>query len=339
MTAWTPRQRLAAVLAGEAADRPLVSLWRHRREDEYPGGPLADWTLGFSRKWDWDWIKVNPRATYYGEVFGNRYRVGDYETRDIPRQIEIVIDQLDDLDKICPATDSPVLAEQVKLIHDIAVGKPEKPVFQTLFSPLSTLIQLSGLSYYAGSPVFGRTGSLTLNELFTADKGRTKRALGTITATYVDYVNSLREAGADGIFYAVTGTANPQIMSEELFRELSEPYDHQLLDAADDLSVIVHTCGDHSDPARFDSWGTAISWDQYADGNPPLDGLGDATVVGGIDHRRFADPRLVAAQAEATAKLALTRPVIVAPTCSVHSTASRTDSLEALISSCRKFAA
>lgn len=333
---WTPRQRLAAVLAGEPADRPLVSLWRHCREAEYPGGPLAEWTIEFARRWDWDWIKLNPRATYYGEIWGNQYRDGDYEQRDIPRQIKIAVNRLDDLDTIETIPDSPVLTEQVQLTREVAAAIPQTPVFQTLFSPVSTLIQLAGLSYYPGKPVFGLTGQLSLRELFIGDRERTARALQAITSTYLWYLDQLRAAGADGIFYAVTATANPQIMSAELFDELSAPYDRQLMEAAGELAVIVHTCGDHSDPGRFTGWGSAVSWDQYADGNPPLDGLDKTVVVGGVDHRRFAETELVAAQTAAAAELARTRPVLVAPTCSVHSTAATDASLEALVSACRK---
>lgn len=327
---WTARERFAAVLAGEVPDRPLVTAWGHNRADEYPGGPLAAWTAETARRWDWDWIKVNPRATYYGEIWGNTYRRGDYEQRDIPRQLSVAVDTVADLDRIGVATGSDVLEEQVRLIGDVHALAPDVPVVQTLFSPLSALIQLAGLSYYPGKPVFGAGGHLTLEALFTEDPAATHRALRNITDTFVGYVESLRAAGADGIFYALTGTAHRDVASPERFAEFSAPYDHEVLEAAAGMARILHTCGPDSAPDRFVGWGMPVSWDQYEAGNPSLDDLDAAVVVGGVDHRSFTDPDAVAAQARAAAAVAERRPTLITPTCSVLSTAVTDAALAAL---------
>lgn len=328
---WTPRERFNAVLAGEIADRAPVTAWRHHRDSEHPGGPLAAWTADFAHQWEWDWIKLNPRATYYAEVWGNQYRTGDYEVRDIPRGTAVAINSLDDLAAVAPQVDSPVLAEQVQLVSDTAALAPELPVAQTLFSPLSTLIQAAGLSYYAGKPVFGAAGALDLATLFRSDPALTHQALRHITDTYLNYLGRLRTAGMDAFFYAVTGTLHPQITSEALFSEFSEPYDLEILEAAGDLPTIVHTCGEHARPERLTRWADAISWDQMMPGNPQLDGLPEATVVaGGVDHRAFGDPEVIATQARAAAELGQHRPVLIAPTCSILSAHATDEGLAAL---------
>lgn len=327
---WTPAQRFDAVMAGEPADRPVVSAWRHHRDSEHPGGGLARWTVEFARRWDFDWLKINPRATYYGEIWGNRYRTGDYEVRDIPRQVSVAIASIADLAGIGAASDSPVLAEQVELSAEVHEAMPDVPAVQTLFSPLSTLIQLAGLSYYPGKPVFGRPGELGLAELFTTDPGLTHAALRAITDTYVDYLGRLRAAGMAGVFYAVTGTAHPRIASPETFAEFSTPYDREILEAAG-IHVIVHTCGEHADPQRFAGWPGALSWDQFAPGNPSLDAVDGTVVVGGVDHREFLRPRLIAEQASAAAHVARRRPVLVTPTCSILSAHAGDAGLEAFV--------
>ena len=327
---WTPRDRFAAVMAGELADRAPISAWRHHRDSEYPGGPLAQWTADFARRWQWDWIKLNPRATYYAEVWGNQYRTGDYEVRDIPRQTRVAVSSLDDLASIQARPQSPVLAEQLALVADTRALAPQLPVVQTMFSPLSTLVQAAGLSYYAGKPVFGETGALTLYQLLQADPALTHQALRAITDTYLTYLRDLRAVGMDGLFYAVTGTLNPQITSPEEFNEFSERYDLELLEEVADLPTIVHTCGEHSGVQRLTSWGAALSWDQYLPGNPALADLEATVVVGGVDHRRFSDPATIGAQAGLAAELGRQRPVLVTPTCSILSAQATDAGLAAL---------
>jgi len=61
------RERVRASLAGEETDRPPVSMWRHFFEDETSAEGLAEAMLGFQRRYDWDFMKVNPRASYHAE--------------------------------------------------------------------------------------------------------------------------------------------------------------------------------------------------------------------------------------------------------------------------------
>lgn len=327
---WSARERFNTVLAGELADRAPVTAWRHHRDGEHPNGDLAAWTVDFARRWEWDWIKLNPRATYYAEIWGNRYRIGDYETRDIPRQLAVGVNSMAELATVSVPVDSPVLAEQVRLVGDVHSGAPELPVAQTLFSPLSTLLQLCGLSYYAGKPVFGVAGTLDLPTLLTSDPAVTHRALRAITDTYLSHLRDLRRVGMEALFYAVTGTLNPQITTEDQFSEFSEPYDLQILEEVADLPTIVHTCGDVSRVDRILDWGSAVSWDQMLPGNPGLADVAGPVVVGGVDHRAFTEPEVVAPQAAAAAALGQRRPVLIAPTCSILSSQVTDAGLRAL---------
>ena len=59
MTHW---ERVRAALAGDEADRPPISVWRHfyRRENSVEG--LAEAMLEFQHRFDWDFMKVNPQG-------------------------------------------------------------------------------------------------------------------------------------------------------------------------------------------------------------------------------------------------------------------------------------
>ena len=61
------RERVQAALAGEPVDWPPVSMWRHFYEFEETAEGLAEAMLGFQRRYDWDFMKVNPRASYHAE--------------------------------------------------------------------------------------------------------------------------------------------------------------------------------------------------------------------------------------------------------------------------------
>ena len=47
-----------------------MSLWRHFYECERTAEDLAGAMLAFHKKYDWDWMKVNPRASYHVEGWG-----------------------------------------------------------------------------------------------------------------------------------------------------------------------------------------------------------------------------------------------------------------------------
>src|SRR3712207_4541236 len=67
------KQRLRAALAGEPVDRTPISLWWHDFDREFSAEGLADATVEAYRAYDWDLVKLNPRATYYFEAWGSRY--------------------------------------------------------------------------------------------------------------------------------------------------------------------------------------------------------------------------------------------------------------------------
>lgn len=70
MSEWSKQDRFNALLSGERADRPIGSGWRHFIDKEQTADDLAETTISFTKKYDWDWVKINPRATYLAEAWG-----------------------------------------------------------------------------------------------------------------------------------------------------------------------------------------------------------------------------------------------------------------------------
>ena len=147
LSQWSKKDRFEAILSGERADRPIVSGWRHFIDREQNAKDLAEVTVEFTTKYDWDWVKINPRATYYAEIWGNQYDFQDYHTV-FPKQIRAAIQtpaELWDISVKNVQTIAP-LFEQLQAVQQIRKGLPDTPLLQTIFSPLTVLLFLAGQS-------------------------------------------------------------------------------------------------------------------------------------------------------------------------------------------------
>ncbi|MEK8214599.1 uroporphyrinogen decarboxylase family protein [Paenibacillus sp. FSL L8-0463] len=321
MSEWSKQDRFKAILSGEQADRHIVSGWRHFIDKEQNAEDLAATTISFTQKYDWDWVKINPRATYLAEAWGNQYDFTDYQTV-FPRQKTTAIttaDNLWDLE-VKKATQTASLIEHLEAVRKIRQGLPDTPLIQTIFSPLTVLLFIVGRSAYVTKTVFGIEQPVTLESLFKEHRAAAHHALHAISLTLADYVQELQQAGSDGLFYAVTGTAHPGLFDEAMFDEFSRPYDSIVLEAASYGKNILHTCGSHAKPEKFNDYRIdGISWDTIAEGNPGLEANLKATKVGGVDHGLFAvnNTDQIQKQAKEALTLMKNQPFILSPNCAI----------------------
>ena len=79
MTHW---ERVRASLTGSAVDRPPVSIWRDFYGQGTTAQGLADAMLGFQSQFDWDFMKINPRASYHAEDWGLKMRFSNSDSQD-----------------------------------------------------------------------------------------------------------------------------------------------------------------------------------------------------------------------------------------------------------------
>ncbi|UQZ32192.1 uroporphyrinogen-III decarboxylase [Paenibacillus sp. PK3_47] len=321
MSEWSKQDRFRALLSGELADRPIVSGWRHFIDKEQNAEDLAATTISFTQKYDWDWVKINPRATYLAEAWGNQYDFADYQTV-FPRQKTTVIPKAENLWdlEVKKAAETASLQEHLEAVRKIRQGLPDTPLIQTVFSPLTVLLFILGRSAYVTKTVFGIEQPVTLDSLFKEHRAAAHHALHAISLTLADYVQELQKAGSDGLFYAVTGTAHPGLFDAAMFDELSRPYDSIVLEAASYGKNILHTCGAYSQPEKFNDYRIdGISWDTIAEGNPGLEANLKATKVGGVDHGLFAvnDIKQIQQQAREALSVMNNQPFILSPNCAI----------------------
>lgn len=288
MTQISKRERVDAALAGQPVDRAPVSAWRHFIPEERTSATLAAATLAHFHQFDWDWIKVNPRATYYAEAWGNRY---DYESYDglLPRLLAGPLRSAADLGRITPVSPtSGVFAEQLDLLRRIHAGVGGSHFVQTVFSPLSVLNFLAaGLGDQ--TPDLGLASTYShLRALIQADPQGVHAALDAISTTLAGYAAASVEAGASGLFFAIVRLARAGVLSEAEFAEFGRPYDLRVLEAVRGSPFnLLHICGPQAyfDQA-LDYPVHALNWAAVGQGNPGISearARTDKALIGGVD--------------------------------------------------------
>ena len=281
MERYSHRDRLAIILAGERPDRFAASFWRHFFHLEHTADGTADAMLRFQKEFDWDFMKVNPRADYHGQDWGVKLKLSNREMENHVKQ-SFPITRIEDWSKIAPlAMTAPVLAEHLKLVSLLrSRSEKELPILMTVFTPLSV----------AGRMVPDH--QMLVNHLREAPE-RMHKVLRAITDTFVKFVSELRNAGADGLFFATTHWASADLLTWEEYQEFGIPYDLEVIRAAEaDALNLFHVCGSNNFleqlvkqpyPAKM------VNWDSADPTNLPLDKavdlISDKTLVGGVDYR------------------------------------------------------
>jgi uroporphyrinogen decarboxylase len=305
-------ERIRRTLAGDETDRPPISFWAHNFAKENCAEELAQETVAQFRRYDWDLIKIQSRASVFGEAWGSRYRYS--HQRAIPPQLmDWPVRTARDLGAIRPFRDlAGPLAEQLAALRLIRrdVG-PDVPVLLTLFAPAMVLQFLTGESQEAWL------------ELVRDFPTEAHEALAAIRDTLAAYAQAAIENGADGIFFAVKAAAISQMTRAE-YAEFGLPYDRPVLDAARGGWLnMLHLCGSHLyfEVAK-DLSAPLVNW-SLEPGNPTLaegrDRLGRA-VIGGVSPKpRILGLTVEEVRAEVLAALGDTRGrrMMIGPGCSI----------------------
>ena len=270
------QERVRAALRGEDVDRPPVSMWRHFFEEETSPEGLAEAMLGFQRRYDWDFMKLNPRASYHAEDWGLKMQ---YSGGVAPQVVGTPVQQPEDWLKLeVLEADSGVLGEHLGALDTIARGLGgEVPILMTVFTPLSIAARLapSEAVFMAHLREHGE---------------RVNQALEVITETFIRFATACLERGASGLFYATTGWATTDNMTRDEYARYARPYDLKLLDALPECEFnLLHVCKENNMLADLADYPVhAFNWDSRGPTNLSLaEGkalLGRKAVVGGLDN-------------------------------------------------------
>jgi uroporphyrinogen decarboxylase len=227
-------ERVRRALGGVPVDRPPVGFWAHNFARENSAEALAAETVRQFRRHDWDFIKIQSRASCFAEGWGSRYRPSS-ERAVPPQLLEWPIHSAADLGKIHPLDPARgPLGEQLAALRMIRreVGG-DVPLLMTIFAPAMVLTFLVGES------------AERMLDLVRADAGAVTTALAAIRDTYVAYAAACIDSGADGIFFAIKAATTEQMTRDEYAR-FGLPFDRPILDAAAHGWLnMLHLCGPH----------------------------------------------------------------------------------------------
>jgi len=273
------RDRLLAIFEGERPDRYAASFWRHFFHLETSAEGTARAMVDFQKHFDWDFMKINPRADYHVQDWGLKlaYSKHEYQKHD---KLSFPIKTAEDWYRIEPLDlKAPALAEHLRTVSLIRKGiGRELPILMTVFTPLAI----------AGRMVPERP---LLLEHLKQDPEAVHHALRAITDTFARFTTELRNAGADGLFYATTQWCSADMMSWEEYRQLALPYDLEVIRATDDEAInLLHVCSSKCFLTQMlaeDFGCLMVNWDARDESNPSLtevsDQFPDIALVGGFD--------------------------------------------------------
>lgn len=281
------RERVRAALALDVADRPPVSAWGHTYDQEWGVESLATATVASAREHGFDFVKLQIRATTFGEAFGARWRYSGSPEVEPAMELAGGVDA-DGWRRIAQGPSDPaVLADLVEVVRLVVTELgPEVPVIQTVFSPGMVAWFLAGRDTAVLSRLMRDEP-----ELMAAGLDRIAIALGRFTA------DSLA-AGAAGMFYAINPLADTTIVPPDEYDARYLPSDRVAAEAAaGGWFNMLHLCGAHINEKLGRELGMhCVNWAVEEPGNPGLAELRDRlglAVAGGVGRYspiRYEDP-------------------------------------------------
>jgi len=308
----TSRERVLAALRGDAVDRVPGGFWGHDFLREWSAQDLTAAMVESVRTYGYDYLKVNPRATYYSEAWGCRYRASGDPLRG-PDPIAWVLSEPNDLEKLRSVDGTTgAFGEQLDALRMIRAALGDLPLVQTVFSPLSVVGRLAN----------DRTSVL---RWMTDAPVALHAALAAVTETLAAYASACPPAGADGIFFATTEWATRDVLTIDQYNTFGRAYDLPVLEAVAGAPMnVLHVCRPNNMLADLLDYPVAVfNWAVHAPGNLSLAGvLGktDKPVMGGVDERHAllqGSPDDVRAQVREALDQTGGRRFLLAPGCSI----------------------
>ncbi len=226
------KERIQAALKGEKVDRVPVSAWLHFSEVDQDPISLAKAQIAFTKKFDYDFIKMMPQGTYpvqdWGaelKIFANKLQEPIIKTPGIR-----CIEDYKTMHVLPPYYGTWGKALQLAMRMQEYM-QDDIPYIQTIFSPLTILNKLSG--------------GHVLQDIKTHPEV-VKEALKVVTETNIGFVEENLKYGVAGFFLA-TQTALRDAITLDNYDEFARPFDYEVINSYKDKTYfnVLHIHGDN----------------------------------------------------------------------------------------------
>jgi len=209
-----------------------VAFWKHHPVADQSADTLAEATLAFQQEFNFDIVKVTPEGTYQAAGYG----LVDQWAGDPLGRREVVdrpVKQPADWDAIlrstCPGTRANAVLEAARLIARTI--NAQAVVLQTVFNPLTQLVQLCGLPL--------------LQEQISSNRRTVELALARVTGDTCRLIQKVAASGLDGIYLA-TQAMNHSMFTPSQYARWGTPFDRECMRAAGTMSTnVLHVHGEH----------------------------------------------------------------------------------------------
>jgi uroporphyrinogen decarboxylase len=309
---FSPKERVDRLMEGREIDRPPVSAWQHFYDQEWSAEKLAKATIEYQNTYNWDFMKINPRSSYYVEGWGAKFKHSGKPDEKPTFEFAPVKSSKDWLSIEPLDIGDGAFGEQLKATDLISRHLDDKlDFFQTVFSPLSIAADLT-----ATDDEFKKLLNSGLN---------LESALEAITTTLEEYVDELLRIGVSGIFFATTEWATRDNITEEQYLEFGQPYDLRILRAARPAKFnVLHVCRRYNLLPLFKQYPVEIiSWNKFEEGNldfTQADKIFSQVFLGGTDHLETmlkGSPDDVRKQVKESIADAGEHPLMIGPGCAL----------------------
>ncbi|WP_321417925.1 methylcobamide:CoM methyltransferase MtbA [uncultured Methanomethylovorans sp.] len=284
MSNYTPKERLARILTGQAVDRMAAisvtqtgtveqmeacgAFWPEANEDPKLMAKLGEAghiVVGFEA------VRVPFDITAEAEFFGCKIKAGTREQQ--PSVVGHVVKSVDDIAKLegysLDHGRVGIICEAIKILAD-KYGK-DLPIIGSMIGPFSLAQHLNGDDWFIN--------------IFT-DENLGLKLMEFTTAFNIAYAKKMVENGADTMV-VIDPTASYQLIGAEFYEKFVVPSHKKFVDAMNELNVptVLHICGDTTAGLKLmESCGVnAISIDQNVDPATAVKAVQKAIIVGNLD--------------------------------------------------------
>ena len=317
------KERVLAAVAGQEVDRAPACYFNHmayteRSPEAITGRMLSEYWL-----YDWDFIKLMARPSYYGEAWGADYVWNPANPNGMPMLTEPFLKTPADLAKLSPlAGDFGPFAEQLKAVRWVKEGLKDEALFvMSLFNPLSIANRMMGAVF--GNPDEAKP----MKDMIAQDPDAVHKGLSVITDTLVDFTRHIIRNGAHGVFMTST-VWTYDYFDEASYEEFGKQYDLKVYQAAREEGAVLnvqHVCRDNIMLKVFADYPVEVI--SYESSHPRNPSLSEARAIvkqalwGGLDQRKVlpeGTPEEVAAQVRQALDETQGRGIIVGPGCTAN---------------------